>query len=91
MDIDFHTLQMIRKTCTVWIWRYLWEAWKHAIAQDEMMDLINCWHSLFPMPCTMNGFVRESTQVLSVVCQLFILFIKEAHQLNAFGRRLVPV
>ena len=71
VDIDFHTLQIIRMSRT--IRRYLWETGKHAIAQDEMMELINRWYSLFPMPRTMDGFIRESTQVgLSVVCKLFM-------------------
>ena len=70
-DIDYHTLQIIRKSRTVR--RYHWDTRKNAIAQDEMMELINRWYSLYPMPRTMEGFKRESVQVgLSLVCKLFI-------------------
>ena len=41
-DIDYHTLQIIRKSRTVR--RYHWDTRKNAIAQDEMMELINRWY-----------------------------------------------
>lgn len=78
LDVDYNQLQIIRMSRT--IRQYDWATGKHAIAQDEMMELINRWYSLFPMPRTMKGFVRESVQVgLSLSC---IIFMNEACNLT---------
>lgn len=71
LDIDYFKLQVIRTSCT--IRRFNWITAKHPIAQDEMMELINHWYSLFPMMQTMKGFCERAFKLGYCLCAKYLL------------------